>query len=499
MSRHAAGQRMELEVKFLLPSEADASLEGCPALQSVDVRSAHEVTTYFDTPAGDLARKGLSLRVRRRGLRQVQTLKLRGAHSGAFVRDEWEWPIRTEAPNLDLLTDTPAARLLSKAPAFQAVFVTDVQRTTRTLRHDGATIEAAVDRGRIDAGDATEEIRELELELKDGDPDPMYRLAAMLHADVPMTLGAESKADRGWRLRTGRPREAVKQVGIELPSDANPAEAFRHIVNAVLVHLMANQPAAAAGDAEGVHQMRVAIRRLRAALMLFRPQLESHAEARFTEALRDLGRIFGEARDWDVFCTEMLVSAEEQGVARSWLDLLRGPAEAQRQAAHAHVANEMQRPRLTAVVLGLAEWGTPDGTARDVPLADLAPQLVGRLEHKVLRRGGHIVHSTEEELHALRKALKKLRYSIEFLAPLYRQKQVKRYLHGCKGLLKQLGMLNDAVVTVALAEQLGGERRAELAPAVAALAGWAANRRCKARRHIQKAWHTFRSTSLPTP
>jgi CHAD domain-containing protein len=131
------------------------------------------------------------------------------------------------------------------------------------------------------------------------------------------------------------------------------------------------------------------------------------------------------------------------------------------------------------------------------PLVHLAPPLMGRLEHKVLRRGHHITHRANDELHALRKALKKLRYSVEFLAPLYRHKKVKVYLRGCKALLKQLGMLNDAVVAVALAEQLGGERRAELAPAVAALAAWAADRQDKARRHIQESWHTFTSAPLP--
>ena len=75
-----------------------------------------------------------------------------------------------------------------------------------TVRRDGATIEVAVDRGRVDAGDASEEIREMELELKDGDPDPMYRLAAVLYTNVPMTLGAESKAHRGWRLPGGLAR-----------------------------------------------------------------------------------------------------------------------------------------------------------------------------------------------------------------------------------------------------------------------------------------------------
>jgi inorganic triphosphatase YgiF len=238
MSRHPEGPPLEREVKFNLPVGADASLEGHPALQSVDVRQAHEVTTYFDTPAGDFAREGLSMRVRRRGTRHVQTLKLGGGHNGAFARNEWEWPVRTESPDLDLLAGTPAAPLLSKAPALQPVFVTDVQRTIRTVRRDGAAIEVAVDRGHVDAGEASEEIRELELELKDGDPDPMYRLATVLHTNVPMTLGVESKADRGWRLRTGRPREAVKHVAVELPKDVTAGEAFRRIVDCVLAHLM---------------------------------------------------------------------------------------------------------------------------------------------------------------------------------------------------------------------------------------------------------------------
>ena len=97
-----------------------------------------------------------------------------------------------------------------------------------------------------------------------------------------------------------------------------------------LAHLTTNYPAAADGDNAGVHQIRVAIRRLRAALTLFRPLLDPHAETRFSEALRSLGRIFGEARDWDVFCSEMLVSAQEYGVVTSWLNLLREPAESTR-------------------------------------------------------------------------------------------------------------------------------------------------------------------------
>jgi CHAD domain-containing protein len=234
-------------------------------------------------------------------------------------------------------------------------------------------------------------------------------------------------------------------------------------------------------------------------LLLFGPKLEPHAKARFIEELRWLGRIFGEARDWDVFCSDVLVSASEDGVAASWLDLLRAQAADRRAAAHACVADVLGQAAPTATVLGLAAWDPTDGAALHAPLADIAPRLLKRLEDRVLRRGRHIKRCTDEELHALRKALKKLRYSVELLAPLplNRNTRVQAYLHGCKKLLKHLGRLNDAGVAVALAEQLGGDRRTELAPAVAALAGWTADRQDEVRQRLRKDWTRFKAAPLP--
>ena len=70
-------------------------------------------------------------------------------------------------------------------------------------------------------------------------------------------------------------------------------------------------------------------------------------------------------------------------------------------AAHAHVLAEMQAPGFTATVLGLAEWGAPAGEAMDRPLRELMPNLLERLEQKVLRRGRHITRRTAGELHEL--------------------------------------------------------------------------------------------------
>ncbi|MBL6082271.1 CYTH and CHAD domain-containing protein [Belnapia sp. T18] len=498
----------ELEIKFKLPAGAETKLAAHPALRSETgkgVKARHEVTTYFDTANRDLARRGATLRVRVGSKGRVQTLKLRDDGDSLFGRGEWEWPLESNTPDPAKLAATPLASLLDKLEVLGPVFTTEVDRTVRTLRLDDAEIETAIDIGAIRAGEAVEEIRELELELKGGKVAALYKLATQLGAELQLTLGVESKADRGWRLSTGHTRTPEKAGDILLPSKVTTAEAIRRIVGMTLANLLANLPAAAAGRIEGVHNMRIAIRRLRTALALFQPYLDKATTARFTEGLRQLGRVLGEARDWDVFCTETLAAAAEAGVAEELLNDLRGPAAIERTRAHASLGAALAGPPLTALVLELAAWvedpaalaGSPDGGDLHTPLADLVPKLEERLERKARRRGRHIRRRSAEELHDLRKSLKKLRYGVEFLAPLHRRKQVRAFLHGCKALQQHLGTMNDAAVAETLVKRLGAGREAELARTAGTLGSWAERRRTEAHRHLRHAWHGFKATSLP--
>lgn len=502
MTEHSHSAPIELEVKLLLPAGAEATILDHPALQGPSA-PRHEVSTYFDTQAWDLARAGAVLRVRQGPLGRVQTLKLTG--TTAFGRNEWEWPLDGDGPALEKLAETSLPAGLLTPEALRPVFRTEVDRTVRTVHRSGATIEVALDLGRVQAGSAMEEIREIELELKGGPAVALYRLATELHGSVALTLGSESKSDRGIRLCTGRGRAAAKQRAIDLPPEVSGREGFRRIVGGVLWTLLANLPAAAAGDIEGVHQMRVAIRRLRSVLVLFGPYLDAQAAARFGEALRELGRVLGEARDWDVFCTEAIQKVQDQGASSELLELLRAPAELARSAAHSRVEAALREPLLTATVLGLAGWmedpaaltGQEGEAELDEPLAKLGPALEARLARKVLRRGRHIRRREDPELHELRKSLKKLRYGVELLAPLQRPKEVKPLLRSSKALLKRLGQINDAGVAVSLAGELGGERKPELAPAVAVLGAWAERRRAKSRRELRESWREFQSAPLP--
>ena len=146
---------------------------------------------------------------------------------------------------------------------------------------------------------------------------------------------------------------AKKATSIELDSDVAARDGLRLIVGEILSHLLSNKSAALAGDAEGVHQIRIAIRRLRSALRLFGPRLEPHAAAAFESKLQRTGRIIGAARDWDVFCLDALPKALGEIEELGWNRLLRESADARRRAADAASAREVGGAAFTALVLGV--------------------------------------------------------------------------------------------------------------------------------------------------
>jgi len=125
------------------------------------------------------------------------------------------------------------------------------------------------------------------------------------------------------------------------------------------------------------------------------------------------------------------------------------------------------------------------------PIEDLCPALLDRLAAKVERRGRKIRHRSETELHALRKSLKKLRYGVDFLRPVFHPAPLKSYLHDCKKLQKTLGDINDTVTATALAERLVKGARLDLAPAVGLLAEQLGRYRNEALAHLAKRWDAF--------
>lgn len=497
----------EVELKLLLSAPSLAALKRHPALQQPSAsapRTRLEHTVYFDTPDLSLARQGLSLRVRRHGKDRVQTLKSAGdGQTVAAVRGEWQWPVDQDAPILSLLAETPFGTGMT-ALELQPVFATDIRRNVRNLLLSGDTVvEIAIDTGRIFTRQATQDVSEFELELKRGAPGPLYRLALDLHATIPFIIGVESKAQRGHGLRISKTAVAVKSRPLALDRNAPASEAVRRIIAAELGHLLANQRAARNGDVEGVHQMRSGIRRLRTVLALFGKQLEPQALRQFEDGLQRLGRVLGKTRDWDVFCTQILPGACRNDIVKSLLEPLRSAAEAARRAAHCEMKEEFARPAMTGLVLAMAAWLEPDDAGTDVhgddalhrPLRKLARTLLNRMARRVATPGGQLRRRSVKQLHALRKALKKLGYSADCLADFYPPKPVKRFQKLSRHLLALFGEANDAATATGLGKNLCADGHCELAPAIAELAWWSDRRRDKALAKLTKAWAKYSAAS----
>lgn len=200
----------ETEIKLRATPETLAALQSYPlikARQQGPWQTGALYNQYFDTPARDLAAAKVALRVRRDGDQFIQTLKSRGQSvAGLSERNEWDWHLQQSELNLALLDDScwPEALANLDKTLLQPVFTTDFQRTKVLLHWDregeAVEVEAALDQGKVLAGEAQEEICELELEIRSGPAIALLEMALELSADLPLMPCDISKAERGYRL-----------------------------------------------------------------------------------------------------------------------------------------------------------------------------------------------------------------------------------------------------------------------------------------------------------
>src|SRR5271169_1764540 len=410
------------------------------------------VTTYYDTPGLALQRAGSTLRVRDDGGGFVQTLKTADlAGADLLTRGEWEDTIAENRP------DPQASNSGSRLPEgvagdLQPLFVTEVIRETVVIEPcPGTRIEAAVDTGKIRAigNGQSEPISEIELELESGDPVQLYDLALKLLETAPLRIETRSKSERGYRL--------VATAG------ATP-EAVRRIGRACLTHMLRNEPAALAGEPEGVHQMRVAVRRLRSLLAAVKQLLPEDAHRAVGGEMAGLAAPLGPARNLDVFAAELLDPLRAEHAAEPGWDVLAAAAERARAHAHDRVDREILAPHHTATVLRLLRWfegrgwraaQAPDGAAwLTSPISATAPRILDRRRRAVRKRSRRFARLAPRERHRLRIAVKKLRYTVELLGSVYDPRQLRRYNRRLKRVQEDLGRANDLRVAYGLVIEL---------------------------------------------
>lgn len=463
-------------------------IEDLSVLKKAESKGQEQLLSiYYDTP--DLALKAaqIALRTRRTPQGWVQTIKY-GGHviAGLHTRQEIEFPIVDESPRLTGLDALPHLtpenqKTLSYLTTILAqktvipVFTTEFTRTLYNIRTEsGDLIEFAFDQGQIyttnptdplskNTGSSVEIISEIELELKQGKARTLYTLGLELLMCLPVRLGLLSKAARGYDLYHPIPLHPVKAKMPLLDPHENTEQAFIKMVRACLMHMQANEIGFVRhyqSDPEFLHQIRVALRRLRSIFNLFKNLLPKTIMRTITPELGWLNHKFGPARDWDVLNYETLptlfATVHDHPELPALTQVLKTVHEEKLTAAHEAILSS----HYSQLLLELNSWLDQcpwrlhaDALVWDHPILEYAHHLLEKRHKVVVKRPKNLLKLDDTGRHELRIDCKKLRYSTEFFSSLYTQDHAKAataqtfktYLNALMALQDCLGHLNDSI------------------------------------------------------
>ncbi len=455
----------EIELKFDLAPEARKTFAATAPLAGSNPRRTRMRSLYFDTPEGALAQGQMALRLRREGRRWVQTLKAgKSGTGGLHQREEWEH-VRPE-PTLDLtlLGETPLARMHDAArvrehlgPIFEVTFT----RTAWTLELEpGSKLEVALDQGTVVSGEHTTPICEVEIECLEGDPGRAFDLAARLMGEVALHPSAISKAQRGYRLAHGEVLHPMKADRFVLHGAMSTVDAARMIVGAGIAQLQANEEGVLTSpDPEFIHQARVALRRTRSALGMFRNEIGIGRAQAWKDALGETSGALGRARDWDVLAARTLPAALEAFGDEALSRSIRGRLSYRRRVEREKAREAIRSPAYATVLLELSRWlAHADGKVTTPPSPETLPAFAERVirkRHKKLLAGALMLGSlSPAERHRVRIDAKRLRYGLEALASLFRPRPLASFSASLESMQEALGDCNDAATALGLIPQL---------------------------------------------
>ncbi len=499
----------QVVLKLEVAEDRHGVLQRHPALARAISREQHHlVSIYYDTGRLALRRAGILLRLRRHGASWLQTIKRQDGSDGGLTRlPEWQVPYLNhfDFTQVDddelrdwLLRDKIAGRLA-------AVFETNLRRTVWLLeRGPGTRILVKLDRGWIASNGRRATISELELQLLTGSIESLYVLAlelAQRQALPPLLL---SKAERGYRLFLDTPPTPVKAGEVAIDATDTPLAAFRLIALDCLSHLQLNHCGAVhSDDPEYVHQMRVATRRLRAALRMFRPVLPAGFSEQLVPSMRELMQALGQARDLDVLMAEIVAPVANALPDEPRLTDLAGAITNRLYAARSNIRHMLRQPGYGQLLLTAGRL-LQDSPFTDPSAAGNESQSLLQFADRRLRRQLQAILELADaaradyppSLHQLRIGIKRLRYAIEFFGPMIPGKAGSTAIKRLAGLQEELGQLNDLASAGTLLMVCAG-RDPHLREAVTLIGGWHGPRHATLLDDIPDQLKRIRGLDLP--
>ncbi|MCP3445361.1 CYTH and CHAD domain-containing protein [Bradyrhizobium sp. CCGUVB14] len=511
-SRDDVPRATEIELKLLVASDRLAGFNAAPII-ATNARNKgtrkHLKAIYYDTAKHALQRSGLSFRVRQSGARFTQTVKAELAND-PLRRGEWEASVPSIAPDIALALPFIPEKLradLERHP-LEAVFTTDIRRHQRMVDLPSGTVEIAFDQGHLISGDRSLPVSEIELELKSGSPSAIWELALRLAEHGSVKPSIRTKSARGFDLAADAPPRAPKPPKLRLDPSTSLDEAFSEILRSCLLHLLQSLPAAEDGrDPEGMHQLRVALRRLRSALDLMRSVVSLNKLDLMRAEAKWLAASLSGARDWDVFRQETLRTVADGCPSVAGFDTLGALADERRATCYEEARLALADRRCQYFVIGLGAWieargwrseVAPEGLAQLAePAINFARNILAAQHAKVLKRGRRFKSLPTEQRHRVRLAAKKLRYVADFLLPLCEhRKSARRFSRRLADLQQELGIYNDMATTTSLLADVGAGSTGS-GVAAAAIAGWQAHAMVGIEARLLKAWSEFTGGKVP--
>jgi triphosphatase len=331
---------------------------------------------------------------------------------------------------------------------------------------------------------------------------PVQTVALALAGSLRLAVPTASLAAEAIAIVSSLPAGARRDGAPELPTGLSVAEAFAHVAGHLTDVILHYAPAAAGGKhgPEPVHQMRVAVRRLRSAVKVFQRALRCPPLDAADAGLKALAGKLAPTRDWDVFVTETAATVAAAFPAQKPLRRLMIAAERRRRASHAELREFLASADFRRLGIELAclaastEWHAALGEAEQAELAtsleEFAARVLSRRLKRLLQVEGELAELEPTALHVIRLNAKRLRYAAEIFAPLFPAKTTHRYLKRLSRLQDSLGRLNDAAVATGLLAELSGTGGSQFASGL--VLGFSGAHNSKTRNRLDGTWQKFR-------
>jgi CHAD domain-containing protein len=477
-------KRTETELKLVLPDlDAESGIIAILREHGYIIKKPDHVKNvdiYMDTFDWSLMKNKLSLRYRLANGKAMHTIKSIGSIANG-IADRMEIEVPLSEPISDP-TDISAKQIreIIEGVIYPRKLLEHVQISTQRRRYQvilpqKAQFEMAFDtssfslRG-LHKPRRTQKLQELEVEIISGPASALKNIAMILSRKFNYTPSTESKLEVAMhRLKVLIPSKKPPET-LMTRCDDRLDLAIRKFLTHQLNRFCENLPGVKSDvDTEFVHQARVATRRMRSSLRLFRDAVPASTRAYFERELKWLGEMFGAVRDVDVFLLNLNVFGHQIGrFPAKKKNVLNDLVEKHRRAPLKSLIHAIDSPRYVNFERRLRRFLEGALPVRPrLPLAlklvsEVAPVIITEKFNAVIKQGMTVIKKPKlKEFHGLRIQMKRLRYACEFMAPAYAG-ALEPFIERTVEIQDCLGEIQDTVFTREFIDYLFDEWKGKL-------------------------------------